>query len=237
MEYRVLAELVRQVKILAPLGGGRPFPRTPAHLAVYGSLDQTWMYWQMRAIARSVGLPTAAATPNSVKDRLASVGGVVQGQLKFHRLTEGRSHRMWHRLHLASILLFALTFISILIHLLSHAPPPWAGTALLDNRDPAIGRWLILIAATLPALGAALAGIVNQGEFARLAKRSASMVGLFERFAAQITTLRDGDSGKPGIANPKLSDVIPVAEAVTTVMVDEVADWRVVVTERPVEIE
>ncbi len=31
MEQRLLAELIRQLRVLIPLGGGRPFPRTPTH--------------------------------------------------------------------------------------------------------------------------------------------------------------------------------------------------------------
>ena len=57
MEYRVLAELVRELRILAPLGGARPMPRTSPHLANYGDPTRSWMYWQVRAIAREVGLP------------------------------------------------------------------------------------------------------------------------------------------------------------------------------------
>jgi hypothetical protein len=45
MEYRLLAELIRQIRILIPLGGGRPVPSPPIHLGVYENLTQTWMYW------------------------------------------------------------------------------------------------------------------------------------------------------------------------------------------------
>ena len=38
MEYRLLAELIRQIRILIPLGGGRPLPSTPVHLGVYENL-------------------------------------------------------------------------------------------------------------------------------------------------------------------------------------------------------
>ena len=52
-EYRLLAELIRELRFLVPLGGGKPLPRMPAHMAVYGDPARTWMYWHMRAIARA----------------------------------------------------------------------------------------------------------------------------------------------------------------------------------------
>ena len=58
-EYRLLAELIRELRFLVPLGGGKPLPRIPAHLAVYGDPARTWMYWYVRAIAREIGIPAA----------------------------------------------------------------------------------------------------------------------------------------------------------------------------------
>src|SRR5262249_20212775 len=68
MEYRLLAELIRQLRFLIPLGGGRPFPHVPVHLAGYGNPTQTWMSWHMRAIARATGIPQAKVTPAYVSD-------------------------------------------------------------------------------------------------------------------------------------------------------------------------
>jgi hypothetical protein len=230
MEYRLLAELIRQVRILIPLGGGRPFPRVPIHLGVYGNLDQTWMYWQMRAVARAAGIPTATVTPGYTGDCLNYIAETVGGQLGFHKNTQRRSHRIWHHLHLASTILFLLTLFVIVIHLLlgilHFIPPKLSEFLKMYHAD----RWLVLLAATLPALGAAMTGIANQGEFARLAKRSLAMSEAFAKFAIQIEALqrqaRDGTL--------KLSQVIPLARKIAAVMVDEVADWRVIVVEQPV---
>lgn len=234
MEYRLLAELIRQMRILIPLGGGRPFPRAPTHLGVYGNLDQTWMYWQMRAIARSVGLPTAVVTPSYTRDCLNYIAGVVGvaggGQLSFHKQNRRRSQRIWHRLHLASTTLFGLTILAIGIHLLLgilHVAPSQLASFLRSYRSD---RWLVLLAATLPALGAAMTGIANQGEFARLAKRSSAMTDAFVRFAEQIEAL----SLASDETTLKISQVIPLARSIAAVMVDEVADWRVIVVEQPV---
>jgi hypothetical protein len=239
MEYRLLAELIRQIRFLIPLGGGRLFPRAPTHLGAYENLNRTWMYWHMRAIARASGIPPAKVTPEYVRDCLSYVAEVVDGpdgQLEFHRNTEARSNKIGHRLHITSTALFVLTIVTIVIHLalgLSRSAPipSWLTAGCLAQNLTAISLWLVLLAATLPALGAALSGIANQGEFARLAKRSAAMGDAFKQFAQQIVALQSAADRQQAVL--KLSQVVPVASRIGEVMVDEVADWRVVVVEQP----
>lgn len=241
MEYRLMAELIRQIRLLIPLGGGRPFPRAPIHLRVYEHLNHTWMYWQMRAIARAIGVPQAKATPEYVVGCLRAMAHVVEGpdggQLRFHRDTEKRFNLIAHRLHVTSTALFILTIISIGIHLLiglsgSSHNFLWPFSSIIESHHLIIERWLVLAAATLPALGAAFTGISNQGEFARLAKRSGAMADAFEQFFVQIEALQSAVS--KGANPPKLLHLIPLAGKIAEIMVDEVADWRVVVIEQPV---
>lgn len=233
MEYRLLAELVRQLRILIPLGGGRPFPRVPECLESYGNLTQTWMYWHMRAIGRATGIPNAKVTPEYVIDYLDYVTNVVNEQLNFHKINETRSDNIAHRLHATAAILFGLTFVSIGVHLVLELSGSvhlfhWLHDLLPEAVHAGLDRWLVLASAALPALGAALAGIGNQGEFARLAKRSAAMGGRFERFAKEIADFRS-----QARQVPKLFEVVPLAGTIGKRMVDEVADWRVVFIDRP----
>ncbi len=123
MEYRLLAELMRQIRILIPLGGGRPLPRTPA-LSIYESLTQTWMYWQMRAVARATGIPPVKITSEYLLDCVRYIGGVVgvkdRGQLQFHRVTRQRSRSIALLLNSTAHDLFILSFCFVLIHLSAH---------------------------------------------------------------------------------------------------------------------
>jgi hypothetical protein len=240
MEYRLLAELIRQLRFLIPMGGGRPFPRVPTHLGVYGNLTQTWMYWHMRAIARATGIPQAKVNRTYVLDSLdylAKVVGVTRGgQLTFHMDTEKRSENIAHRLHWASAIFFSLTIGSILLHFVldlseSWRPLHWLHDHLSSAYREGLQGWLVLASATLPALGAALAGIKNQGEFARLARRSAAMADGFKRFAEQIEALQS--AGSSTVNAPKLSQVGSLAGKIADVMVEEVSDWRVFFIDRP----
>lgn len=232
LEYRLLAELIRQRRFLVPLGGGRPFPHIPAHLAKYGDPTQTWMYWHVRAIARATGIPTATVTPGYAGECLDSLALVVgdekRGQLSFHVTNRDRSDNIHHRLHWATLGLLVLTVVCVVIHLLPHLPVPGLAAIHLPERLEAC---LTLASATLPALSAALAGIANQGEFARIAKRSAAMVDGFELFSTELQSLHRRTVGP--VPSLRIADVVPVAARVAEMMIEEVVDWRVVFTDRP----
>ncbi len=232
MEYRLLAELIRQLKFLIPFGGGRPLPRTPTHLSVYGDPARAWMYWRLRAIARAVGLPTAKVTPSYVMDCLDELADIADGpqngQRGFHKMSYERSEHIHHRLHKIALALFGLTLVGILLHLAPRIPGLSMGAlgAFIEGND----SWLILSAAFLPALGAALTGINYHGEFLRVAKRSRAMEDGFQKFAASIRDLRGRLERGEAVV---LAQVAPVATRMAEAMVDEVIDWRTVVLDRP----
>ena len=89
-----------------------------------------------------------------------------------------------------------------------------------------VSQWLIIVAAGFPALGAALANINNQGEFARLHRRSKAMVTAFETMRQRIAQMAAQQS-------PPMAHVTNVAAQIATMMIDEVTDWRIVVLDLP----
>lgn len=224
LEYRILAELIRELRVLIPLGGGRPLPRTPAHLANYGDPTQSWMYWQVRAVARAAGLPDAEVTAPYAAIQLQHLSNFVGakgggGQIDFHHNNCERLERIHHRLHQLSLGLFSLTIAGVAAN--------WLLPLALPIQHPWVGRWLILTAAFFPALGAALATINNQGEFARLQRRSRAMSDGFEALKAKMAALR---VQAPAI---DLAAVTDLAGKITAMMVDENIDWRIVVLDLP----
>ena len=227
MEYRVLAEVVRQLRVLIPLGGGRPFIRMPGHLENYGEPSRTWMFAHMRALGRATGLPSVRVDPAYVSHCLQRLQQFVSGQRLFHANNERRSERIEHTLHITAFALLALTIIAIFLHLLPHlSVPGFAGL-----HEPVISRCLTLIAAGFPAFGAALAGINNQGEFSRVAKRSRAMAARMERIENDLATLAARAAENP--AAVRLGQITPLALYVVQLMVDENLEWRVVFTDRP----
>lgn len=227
LEYRTLAEMIRQLRLLAPLGGARPLPRGAAHLAVYGEPTRSWMYWQLRAIARDARLPQAIVDRDHLGQHLATLADVVAGpgggQIGFHDKTAARAGRIRHRLHTATFLLVTLTIACVFAHLF-----------VLETMDHetshSVANWLVLVSAVAPALGAALANINNQGEFTRLAKRSQAMSVALAGFDRDIAKAReDLASDDP----PGLAAVTALTDRLAAAMLHEVVDWRVIVVDLP----
>ena len=115
-----------------------------------------------------------------------------------------------------ALFLFSATIAGVICRLLIHYFPARFGF-LPDNV-------LLLASAVLPAFGAALEGINNQGEFVRVAKRSAAMASGFEKYAGRIAGLKD--------RGPRLRELIPLSSEIATAMVDEIVDWRAVFVDR-----
>jgi hypothetical protein len=218
LQYRLLAERIRQLRLLIPLGCVEPSPRLPTHLGPYDPA-RSWMSWHVRALARATGIPTAKVKGPYIAQSLSYIRKVVDGQAEFHKLTCQRSQRIEHRLHLVILLLLVVTIASVLIHLFSHSP---------------FESWFTLICAGLPALAAALAGIINQGEFARIAKRSEAMDKRLDQISKDIEKLSQTNDSTP--TSLKLAQAKSLAVGTAQLMVDELLDWHVIFADRPPEL-
>lgn len=223
MEYRVLAELIRELHFLIPLGGGRPFARLFAHLGGYGRPTESWMSWHARALERATGLPSARVDEAYVQTALVHLKTVVDGQTAFHETSHHRHHRLEHRLHWVGVSLFGLTAAVVAAHFVELAAGHSTGH---ENAHDGMG-WMIVVAAFFPVVGAALAGINNQGEFARLAMRNEAMADRLQGCAQEIDDL----SRRAGTL--RLVDVVRLSMCVAQLMIDEVVDWRVIFLHRP----
>jgi hypothetical protein len=94
---------------------------------------------------------------------------------------------------------------------------------------------LTFFAAFLPALGAALAGIANQGEFRRIARRSMAMKEQLDRFLREAAVVR-GRLHSGAIAPAQSFDEAAALSAdAARLLINEVLDWRVVVLDRPLQ--
>ncbi len=79
----------------------------------------------------------------------------------------------------------------------------------------AIATPLAVVTAGLPALGAALHGIREQGEFARTSIRSGATAAALEKLAIDL-----------GVRPIALSRASSLAEEAVRVMLDDVGEWR-----------
>jgi hypothetical protein len=229
IDYRLTAELVRHLSLMAPLGGSRPYPQFSAHLVNYGHPGATWVAWYVRAVERDLGLPSANMSTAHQTEYLAHLAKLFDGQLDYHRTNTVRYQNLERRLHWMGMGLLSVTLLACILHFL----PGLFSFARLPQRLPPI---LTFLCGFLPATGAALAGISNQGEFRRLAKRSGAMAEQFEQLREQVKELQS-QPNTAGSADGKRtsSQITDVATQAAQLMVNEVLDWRVVSLDQPLK--
>ncbi|MCC5857600.1 MAG: hypothetical protein JJT90_05565 [Ectothiorhodospiraceae bacterium] len=240
-DFRYLAEQLRPIQWLAPLGAAVPAVHLPAHLA---PLDphRTWMPWLVRAIARStppVALPSEdrPASPREVTLDNALVRTALErarsewleGQVLYHRKNATRMHAIDEGLErlakglLWTVLIFAVgAFLLKLLYQLG----------LVDGaRFPfLLGQFPFLLGAgtaILPAFIAALGGIMFQSEARRLKARSEAMYHTLQAqqsdLEARIAALSSSSRRYSGAAWPTAQHL----RALSEIMIEETGDWKV----------
>lgn len=225
IDYRLAAELIRHLRLVAPLGGSRPLPRTPGHWRTYGHPDSIWVGWYVRAVRRGLELPDVAVDAGYVRACLNDLRRVLSSQGVFHTSTAGRCRSIERRLHRLGVWLFGLTVVACAVHL---------AMGLMESPSMAWLTWtLVATCGILPAMGAAAAGISNQGEFARIAKRSQAMSEQLRVLALQADSLEKKTPEAAASSVVALADVLRLAEQAAQLMVAEVLDWRVVLLDQP----
>jgi hypothetical protein len=227
IEYRFTAELVRHLCLVAPLGGRRAFPQIPAHWASYGQPGSTWMGWYVRSVERALGLPSAVVDKRYIEEHVGHLAEVVNEQAKFHENATGRYHAMETRLHTTGIILLGLTLLACLLHLVHSFWPDARWTAWM------LPLFLTFLCGFCPALGAALAGMTNQGEFRRLTNRSEAMTEQLHRLHARIKALHQEILATDAESRQFSRRAVDLAGSAAGLLVNEVLDWRVVLLEQP----
>lgn len=229
LDYRLLAEIFRHQRLIAHLGGERASPKIPEHLSIYGNVGSSWMAWYARGVERSLRLPRIVVDRTYLRASLQDIEdqlGGPHGQIAFHQTTASRTSRIEHRLHLLEVTLLVLTLSCCVQHLAQSFWPNWLHVS---------GQFLTFCCAFFPAVGAAIAGISNQGEFRRIAQRSSSMT---ERLAHQLEKVQylKQQIESAGTSQQQLSpEIAAVSSETARLMVNEVLDWRVIFQDRPLK--
>jgi hypothetical protein len=215
IDYRTLAERIRLARFLALFGGGGQQVAVSGHLAGYGNPVGTWMHWHYRAIERAAGLPSLKFDqPYLAMCQRIWCDVLVLEQMEYHELTHRRLARLDRRLHGVAMACFWLGVAICIVHLVMRH---------FTDLDDA----LMIFAGLLPALAAALGGICSQGEFHRVARRSAAMASRLEDLRLEMASVPT----RPGELNSvRLSHY---ARKVAQLMINEMLDWRVVFQDRP----
>jgi hypothetical protein len=213
VNYRILAEMLRQMMFLAPAGLSLSFANPPGHSRERADLRATWMHWHFSAIVRAAGLPAAKyGPPFWQRYRAFLLEEWIDVQIAYHRENARQLRLALLRCEQAAIGLFVGTAVACGAHLLWHWPS------------------IIVLAAGLPAWAAAIHGIRSQGEFERLSERSKSMYG-------RLTELKD-EMGRmtSSEATGELPGLRDFPRVVASEMLEEVNDWQVLYRAHPIPL-
>ena len=208
LDYRSLAEQLRHLILLIPLGRGRPALRVPVHAAAFDP-RATWVQWYVRGVASQTGLVSAVVDARYLDGYRALLRAELREQVEYHaalatsmQSVQRRLDRLVLALVLGGLAASALSFT----HISSSA--------------------LIPLTALLPALGGAIYGFLGEGEFRAIARRSQGIHAGLQGLVARLDKLRA----------PTSRSLERVAEAAVEMMGGELIDWRVDIGGKPLSL-
>jgi len=230
LDYRLAAEWIRQLRQLAPLGMVIRVREKRGHQKSYEHPSSTWMAWYVKALERNLGLPDAKVDKQYLGKYLENLLDLTNDQQAYHADKAKENHQIEKRLHGTGITLVFATIAACAIHLspiFSHAwhLPAW------------FSHLLTFLCGFMPALGAALAGINNQGEFKRMAKTSESMQREYLVLSDEISVLKEAlKVGGDKIDVQLFNKIKDKAFHLSVMMVEELSDWRITYHNRPMDL-
>jgi hypothetical protein len=176
ISYRFLAERLRSAYFLALAGTGDRRDRS-ARLAYLSDSTEAWIE---RALAEVIARrpQTTIAPPDLGSLRAYLIQKWIGGQAAYH-WKAADLHRRWDtRLLYGTGILFSLTLVAAVVHMLGVAEPG-------GHRS----NWAVLVivlSISIPAIGAALHGISAQRQFRHHARRYLRMVDLLGQLQQQL---------------------------------------------------
>jgi hypothetical protein len=201
LDYRSIAEQLRPMRSMKLSLLARP----PAMVRRGGG---RWVDWYAAGWWRQMGAPSGRVDQDVIDEMAALVvREELKPQIAYHHMNAHRMHKLSHRLHAIATSLFGATIAALIAYLALYAFSP----------DIASGasKLLVVLTAGLPALGAALQGIREQGEFERASMRSHATAAQLEKLAGDLS-----------VRPLSLTRAKALVEEAGRVMLEDVGEWR-----------
>lgn len=212
-DTRILAEALRLMETLAPLGVHTPLPRLPSAWSRSGDAshpDRLWSVWYFRALVRMaplrLGAPDLKTARNDLEDQLLSA------QRRYHRVN-ARKHQLLHHAieNLIPRLFGAVGFCAVL-HFLD---------VTLGWHLPRLFEVSLVVCVGGPALISALHGFASQMEMKRLQIRSSNTERLLQERSAALAALDLSDPDSPEAVWGLAAEALAAA----SVLMEETTGW------------
>lgn len=215
LEYRAIAEQLRQARM--GIWTGQSLEPSDAE-GDSSHAGASWASWYVRACVRQLPMINARATPDYVRKAIATIDDLeISDQRRFNESTSRVQDHVHERLEHIEMVLLVLLIAACTGFLLLYSTcgtQPWF--------DP-LPKWMTLIGALIPALGAALLGIRSQGDFQAYAERAADTAAQLRPIAAAAVRWRE-----PGGVDPDFQDLLDLTDRTTDALANDVFAWRMV---------
>jgi len=213
LRARTTAELSWYLPMLAPLlDFTAPAEEPNWYLRVFdpgqhlrGADDVAALCAQNEPLARKL-LATAWSDFEFIASYAQWTIDILEQQRHYHFRVAGKQHALRHRVHILNSVLFALTAVGALLHLLVHT------------------LWLSLVTMFFPALGSSLHGALAQSEAYRLGTTSARLVAELEGAILRIREAMAEQASAGDVQGIKGS-----IEAAIALILEEHQDWHLLV--------
>ena len=204
MEARLLAELLRHLRFLAPLGD--PVHRTPdRERRDIDAPDRVMRH--LRAAARALGLPHATLDADYRERLLAAVRAhVVEDQIAYHQANAARLERFDRTLLLTGLWSFGFAAAALAAWLFLYALDALGvsdGRAFLETMRVPLG----VVGVAAPALGATCSGLRFTGDYAAFARRSRRTAARLEDVKLDASTFETTAASLRDLAATLLEDL------------------------------
>ncbi len=214
MDYRILAELLRQAEFLLPMGITLKGVKAQAYEL---NSRASWVNWYFRSIIRKIGL-CSCKIDNAAMEFYAGrfKEKLLLGQKNFYRKSAERKKAVAARLQKCGVIFFnmgiAVTVLRVIVHFLYQIDrgfPVW-------YMGIKISTFFNMLCLLLPAAGTAVFAVAAQAGFDRLGKR-------YEMMEKQIGAMIDDIDQASRQSYRKLAGIMQSASGL---LIEEVSDWR-----------
>lgn len=211
LDYRFLAETLRQSRLVALFGSTAALPRLPPHLV---STASDWVNWRLHAVIRSLGLVSARVDPPFLDSVRADIYAELKSQIGYYERRGLQFGALSHILRRFGVYLFAAGLVFTVVREIM-AVFGLSGASYKMSAE---------LALFIPAFAPIFLGIRSQNEYERLSQRYTSMSREFRRIQQTLTA---------GILDR--TQLEGVARSMVSVMQGEVSDWRVLIKARSID--
>ncbi len=203
IDYRFLAERFRSVLFMSLADVEVSTMRPPRHLSLSYS-SQDWIVDAFFSIWNMIPKFIRSDSLELKQVREFLVAGWIDDQIFYFKNSSRRCWRRHRQLSLSSYILFGLTFVAALLHVL------YGGTHLFHHL-------FAFLSIVFPAVAGALGAIRTHREYLKNAMRSSEMVRHLQEIKEKMSSVKN------------LKDLIPLVREAEETMLRENEDWRVIV--------